>query len=135
MILFLFLFFLRTSTARGGGGAARFFLFLFFPVQQTTSGIGHRVYSKVRGANRQKNIPGIGFFFKCVPDLSDGKSVEPVKFREPVPIRTGPHSPKEKEKNKLATVRRSQYQNISAAAAAAEAPAEQLKQQHGPTPT
>ena len=27
----------------GGGGAARLFLFLFFPVQQTTSGIGHRV--------------------------------------------------------------------------------------------
>ena len=36
---------LRTSSARGGGGgcAARLFLFLFFPVQQTTSGIGHRV--------------------------------------------------------------------------------------------
>ena len=44
------------------------------------------------------------FFIKCVPDLSDGKSVEPMKFREPVPIRTGPHSPKEKEKNKLATI-------------------------------
>ena len=31
--------------ARGGGGGALpdFFLFLFFPVQQTTSGIGHRV--------------------------------------------------------------------------------------------
>ena len=27
----------------GGGCAARLFLFLFFPVQQTTSGIGHRV--------------------------------------------------------------------------------------------
>ena len=27
----------------GGGGAARLFLFLFFPVQHTTSGIGHRV--------------------------------------------------------------------------------------------
>ena len=40
---FIFLLFLRTSSARGGGDAARLFLFLFFPVQQTTSGIGHRV--------------------------------------------------------------------------------------------
>ena len=40
-----------------------------------------------------------------------------MKFREPVPIRTGPHSPKEKEINKLATVS-SQYENSSAAAAA-----------------
>ena len=33
-------------TARAGGGRGAlpdFFLFLFFPVQQTTSGIGHRV--------------------------------------------------------------------------------------------
>ena len=58
---------------------------------------------------------------KCVPDLSDGKSVEPMKFREPVPIGTGPYSPKEKEKN-----------SSSSAAAAAK---QQLKQQHGPTPT
>ena len=54
----------------------------------------------------------MGFFFKCVPDLSDGKSVEPMKFREPVPIRTGPRSPKEKEKIKLATA-------VSSSAAAA----------------
>ena len=42
--LFIFYFiFLRTSNARGGGrGAARLFFF-FSPVQQTTSGIGHRV--------------------------------------------------------------------------------------------
>ena len=38
-----------------------------------------------------------------------------MKFREPVPIRTGPHSPEEKEKNKLATVS-SQYESSSAAA-------------------
>ena len=38
------------------------------------------------------------FFFKCVPDLSDGKTVEPMKFREPVPIHL-----KKKEEKKLAT--------------------------------
>ena len=43
--LFIYLFFSpNEQRARGeGGGAARLFLFLFFPVQQTTSGIGHRV--------------------------------------------------------------------------------------------
>ena len=61
---------------------------------------GSIIGSTVRGANRQKHLPGIGFFFKCVPDLSDGKSVEPMKFREPVPIRTGPHSPKKKGEKK-----------------------------------
>ena len=37
--------FSERAARRGGGGgcAARLFLFLFFPVQQTTSGIGHRV--------------------------------------------------------------------------------------------
>ena len=38
------------------------------------------------------------FLFKCVPDLSDRKSVEPMKFREPVPILL-----KKKKKKKLAT--------------------------------
>ena len=38
------------------------------------------------------------FFLKRVPDLSDGKSVEPMKFREPVPILL-----KKKKKKKLAT--------------------------------
>ena len=42
----LFLFFLAERAARGlggGGGALPVFLFVFFPVQQTTSGIGQRV--------------------------------------------------------------------------------------------
>ena len=34
------------------------------------------------GWYRQTNF----FFFLIVPDLPDGKSVEPMKFREPVPI-------------------------------------------------
>ena len=57
------------------------------------------------------------------PDLSDRESVEPMKFREPVPIRTGPHSRKEKEKNKLATT-------VSSSAAAAEAAAEAAARAH-----
>ena len=44
-----------------------------------------------------------------------------MKFREPVPIRTGFHPPKEKEKNKLATAVSSSA--AAAAAAAAEAAA------------
>ena len=52
-LIFYFLFFIfspNEQRAGGGGGGALpdFFLFLFFPVQQTTSGIGHRVkYSVV----------------------------------------------------------------------------------------
>ena len=42
-IFISFLIFLRTSSAWGGGSAARLFIFIFFLVQQTTSGIGHRV--------------------------------------------------------------------------------------------
>ena len=49
-LIFYFLIFIfspNEQRAGGGGGggwcAARLFLFLFFPVQQTTSGIGHRV--------------------------------------------------------------------------------------------
>ena len=39
---------------RGGGGgcAARLFIFLFFPVQQTASGIGHRVKYFFRVGNQ-----------------------------------------------------------------------------------
>ena len=45
---FVTFFFFRTSSARAGGGGALpdFFFFFFcslFPVEQTTSGIGHRV--------------------------------------------------------------------------------------------
>ena len=36
----------------GGGGAARLFFFFFSPVQQTTSGIGHRVKSFFRVSNQ-----------------------------------------------------------------------------------
>ena len=44
-IYFYFLFFIFSPNEQRaeGGGAARLFLFLFFSVQQTTSGIGHRV--------------------------------------------------------------------------------------------
>ena len=63
------------------------------------------------------------FFLKCVPDLSDGKSVEPMKFRDPVPIRTGPHSPKKKEKKKLATA-------VSSSATSAEAAGEAAARTH-----
>ena len=36
--------YLRTSSAQGGGGVrCQTFYFYFFPIQQTTSGIGHRV--------------------------------------------------------------------------------------------
>ena len=40
-----FIYFLRTSSGGSGGGgyAARLFPLFSFPVQQTTSGIGHRV--------------------------------------------------------------------------------------------
>ena len=54
MILVL-LYFLRTGSAGGGGGgegAARLSLFLFFPVQQTTSGISHRVKYFFRVGNQ-----------------------------------------------------------------------------------
>ena len=51
-----------------------------------------------------------------------------MKFREPVPIRTGPHSPKEKEKNKLATA------VSSSAAGAAEAAAEAAARAHTDIP-
>ena len=47
---FLIFYFFSERAARGGGGgggAARLFLFLFFPVQQTTSGIGHRGFFRV----------------------------------------------------------------------------------------
>ena len=42
---FIFLFFSERAARGGGGGGVRCqtFSFLFFPVQQTTSGIGHRV--------------------------------------------------------------------------------------------
>ena len=42
---FHFLFFSEWAAQGGGGKGALpyFFYFLFFPVQQTTSGIGHRV--------------------------------------------------------------------------------------------
>ena len=52
---FLFIYFLRTSSARGkGGGGALpdFFFFFFSPVQQTTSGIGHRVKKFFRVGNQ-----------------------------------------------------------------------------------
>ena len=47
-LIFIFIFFIfspNEQRAGGGGGAcaARLFIFIFFPVQQTTSGIGHRV--------------------------------------------------------------------------------------------
>ena len=38
-----FLFSPNEQRAGVGGGAARLFFVCFFPVQQTTSGIGHRV--------------------------------------------------------------------------------------------
>ena len=40
-----FIYFLRTSSVGGGGGGMLpdFFFCSLFPVQQTTSGIGHRV--------------------------------------------------------------------------------------------
>ena len=47
-----------------------------------------------------------------------------MKFREPVPIRTGPHASKEKNNNKLATA------VSSSAAAAAEAAAEAAARAH-----
>ena len=40
---FCFVFFSERADWGVGGGAARLFLLLFFPVQQITSGIGHRV--------------------------------------------------------------------------------------------
>ena len=41
---FFFFFFLRTSSVGGGGGMLPDLLFCsFFPVQQTASGIGHRI--------------------------------------------------------------------------------------------
>ena len=44
MIFYLFIFSEQAARAgKGGGGAARLLFFLFSPVQQTTSGIGHRV--------------------------------------------------------------------------------------------
>ena len=73
---------------------------------------------QIRGAkNRQKTYQYRIKKIYMSRIFSDGKSVEPMKFREQVPIRTGPHSPKEKEKNKLATT------VSSSAAAAAEAAA------------
>ena len=44
----IFFFFSERATWGGGGGcAARLFIFIFSPVQQTTSGIGHRVKYEV----------------------------------------------------------------------------------------
>ena len=45
-VLLLSTYFLRTSSVGGGGGGGMlpdFFFCSLFPVQQTTSGIGHRV--------------------------------------------------------------------------------------------
>ena len=42
MISFFIFIFLSERAARGGGGGCQTFFF-FFPVQQTTSGTGHRV--------------------------------------------------------------------------------------------
>ena len=53
-VIFNFYFFSERAARGGGGvggGAARFFLFLF-PVQQTTSGIGHRVKQFFRVGNQ-----------------------------------------------------------------------------------
>ena len=83
-----------------------------------------RLFDRGTLYNMRKYSVQRGTVLLCVPDLSDGKSVEPMKFREPVPIRTGPHSPKEKEKNKLATA------VSSSAAAAAEAAAEAVARAH-----
>ena len=45
-----YFYFLRTSSVGGGGGAQPDFLsFPFFPVQQTASGIGHRVRPTLMG--------------------------------------------------------------------------------------
>ena len=47
VIFYLFLIFservARGGGGRGGGALTDLFFFLFFPVQQTTSGMGHRV--------------------------------------------------------------------------------------------
>ena len=40
-VIFIFIF-LRTSSVGGGGGEGGCQIFFCFPVQQTTSGIGHR---------------------------------------------------------------------------------------------
>ena len=43
-MIFIFIYFLRTNSALGGGGEGALPYFFFsFSVQQTTSGIGHRV--------------------------------------------------------------------------------------------
>ena len=42
-VIFLFYFSPNEQRAGGGGVLPDFFFFLFSPVQQTTSGIGHRV--------------------------------------------------------------------------------------------
>ena len=56
MRLVILIYFLRTSSVGGGGGgrcAAKLFLFCsLFPVQQTTSGIGHRVKKFFRVGNQ-----------------------------------------------------------------------------------
>ena len=43
--IFIFIFSERAASVGGGGGggAARLFICSLFPVQQTTSGIGHRI--------------------------------------------------------------------------------------------
>ena len=64
---FLFFLFFSERAARGGGGGALpdFFIFIFFPVQQTTSGIGHRVkqFSTLSKGKRVKiPAPGRGYW-------------------------------------------------------------------------
>ena len=49
-VIFILFYFLRTSSV--GGGLPDFLLFIFFPVQQTTSGIGHREKSFIRVGNQ-----------------------------------------------------------------------------------
>ena len=43
LFIFIYLFSPNEQRAGGDGGALSDFFFVLFPVQQTTSGIGHRV--------------------------------------------------------------------------------------------
>ena len=51
-------YFLRTSSVAWGRGgcATRLFIFIIFPVQQTTSGIGHRVYAECEKQQCHKEV-------------------------------------------------------------------------------
>ena len=59
-----YFYFLRTSSVGGGGGLLDFLSFPFFPVQQTASGIGHRVRPTLMGTkNLYENGPNPFFAF------------------------------------------------------------------------